>query len=103
MQKWHKTAAGHELRFMRRSLSMLSDMGDKEPDGKDAAEDGAKPAEAAQDADCNGHAPAESAAPEQPAEPEVLISPFFQLDAANIAPNWTMFTHVPHVLPAFCL
>ena len=63
---------------------MLSDMGDKEPDDKDAAEDGARPVEAVQDADCNGHALAELAAPEQSAEPEVLISPFFQLDAAHI-------------------
>ncbi|CAK0734199.1 hypothetical protein CVIRNUC_000397 [Coccomyxa viridis] len=45
-------------------------MGEKEPDDKDAAADGARPVDAVQDADCNGHALAESAAPEQPAEPE---------------------------------
>ena len=56
----------------------MSDMGEKEPDDKDAAADGARPVDAVQDADCNGHALAESAAPEQPAEPEVLVSPFFQ-------------------------
>ena len=101
MQKRQKTAAGHRLTFMRRLLSTMSDMGEKEPDDKDAAADGARPVDAVQDADCNGHALAESAAPEQPAEPEVLISPFFQPDAAHIVPNWTMFTHVPHILPGF--
>ena len=102
VQKWQKTTAGPELKSLCRSLSTMSDIGNKESDGKDAAEDGAKPAEAVQDADCNGHAPAQSAAAEQPAEPEVLISPLLQLDAAHIRPNWTLSTPVSRNSPGFC-
>lgn len=82
---------------------MMSDMGDKKPDEKDAAEESAKPAEAVQDADCNGHAPAVSAAPEQPAEPEVWLCPSLKLDAAHTVFEWTALPLFPtHQVAVTC-
>ena len=76
---------------------MMSDIGDKEPDEKDATVDGAKPVKAVQDADCNGHAPTSSAAPEQPAEPEVSLCPFLKLDAAAANPTGQHYLCLPHI------